>query len=127
MYALLTGSMLYNIESRYYRTVPFISIRLFNLHILYPFYDLKEQDVSNQVTKGLTAFIDPHYKNRTIAEAKLAEIIPQCWIYEPNQRIDIIQLVDFLRDAVQENRGRERLLHMTSEFLAKSVLPVVKK
>lgn len=70
---------------------------------MYPFYDSNEQDVSNKVTKGLTAFIDPRYMNRTFAEAKLAEIIPQCWIYDAKQRIDIIQLVDALRNAVREN------------------------
>jgi hypothetical protein len=91
---------------------------------VYPFYDSKEKEVPNKVTKGLTGFIDPRFMNRSFAEAKLAEIIPQCWIYDVKQRIDIIQLVDFLRNAVRENNDRERVLHVASEL---GVLPVVNK
>ena len=67
-----------------------------------------EQAVSKKITEGLTGFIDPRYMNRSFAEAKLAEIIPQCWIYDVKQRIDIIQLVEFLRIAVRENVDLER-------------------
>ena len=86
---------------------------------MYPFYDSNEQDVPKKVTKGLTGFIDPRYMNRTFAEAKLAEIILRCWIYDTKQRIDIIQLVDFLRNAVRENSAREGLLRIASESLGK--------
>ena len=75
---------------------------------MYPFYDSVEQAVPRKVIEGLTGFIDPRYTNRSFAEAKLAEIIPRCWIYDAKQRIDIIHLVNFLRLAVQENGERTR-------------------
>ena len=56
------------------------------------------------IKNGTTAFIDPRYNERSFAESKLVEIIPQCWIYDPRQRIDIFRLVDFLRIAVEESK-----------------------
>jgi hypothetical protein len=58
------------------------------------------------VKNGKTANIDHRYEERSFAESKLVEIIRQCWTYDPRQRIDIFQLVDFLRQAVQENKIR---------------------
>jgi hypothetical protein len=70
---------------------------------VYPLYDAAEQAVPKKIINGLTGFIDPRYTNRSFEEAKLAELIPQCWIYDAKQRIDIIQLVDFLRIAMEES------------------------
>jgi len=53
------------------------------------------------------AFIDPRYRKRTYAEGALVEIIEECWIYEPEDRADIFEVVDFLRDAVEENSRLE--------------------
>ena len=96
----------------------------FHIFVVYPFYDSKYQDVPQKVSKGMTAYLDPRYMNRTFAEAKLMEIIPQCWIYNAQQRIDIITLVEYLRNAVRENRAREHLLH---QFGKVAVLPVLNK
>jgi Uma2 family endonuclease len=63
---------------------------------------------------GMTAFIDPRYKQRSFAESKLAEIIPQCWIYDPNQRIDIFQLVNLLRIANEVNKLYENITMIKS-------------
>jgi hypothetical protein len=49
-------------------------------------------------------YIDPRYKERSFAEAKLIEIMKQCWTYERRNRIDVFTLVDLLRDAVEKNR-----------------------
>ena len=77
---------------------------------MYPFYTLTEDETQEMVKNGTTAYIDPRFKERSFAESKLAEIISQCWIYDPLQRIDIFQLVNFLYSAVQENKLRETLL-----------------
>lgn len=71
---------------------------------VYPFYSLTEVETQGMVMNGTTAFIDPRYKERSFAESKLVEIIPQCWIYDPRQRINIFRIVDFLRNAVQESK-----------------------
>jgi len=34
----------------------------------------------------------------------LAELIPKCWVYDPDKRIDIFELVEQLRAAVQAIR-----------------------
>lgn len=97
------------------------------LFVVYPFYDSNEEDVAPKVTKGLTAPIDPRYMDRTFAEAKIAEIIPQCWIYDAKQRIDIVYLANFLRSAVRENRYHEQALRKASELRDGVVVPVVNK
>ena len=61
------------------------------------------------VMNGTIAYIDPRYRARSFAESKLVDIIPQCWTYDPRHRIDIFQLVNILRDAVEENKLREAL------------------
>jgi hypothetical protein len=77
---------------------------------VYPFYTLTEEETQEMVKNGTTAFIDPRYMERSFAESKLVEIIPLCWIYDPRQRIDIFQLVDLLRTAVDENQHRMKEL-----------------
>ena len=52
---------------------------------------------------GETAFIDPRFQDRSFAEGKLAEIIPLCWAYDPDDRIDIFELIRLLRKALKEN------------------------
>jgi hypothetical protein len=69
---------------------------------VYPFYNITEQEVPMKVKHHYTPFIDPRYQERSLAEAKLTEIIPLCWAYDPSQRIDIFQLADLLRAALQE-------------------------
>jgi hypothetical protein len=110
MYSLLTGSkyFIFNEMFRFCFTHP---SRLPNNVIcnwspikVYPLYDSTEEELQNKLKKGMTAFIDTRYKERSFAEAKLVEIIPLCWTYDPNQRIDIFQLVIILRKAVQENQ-----------------------
>lgn len=64
------------------------------------------------IKNGTTAYIDPRYQERSFAESKLVEIIPQCWTYDPRQRIDIFQLVNFLRNAVHENKLWETILNI---------------
>ena len=73
---------------------------------LCPFYDTEEDSVvQNRVKNGLKAFIDPRYfKERSLAEAKLAEIINRCYAYKPEDRPSVFEVVEFLRDALKEIR-----------------------
>lgn len=73
-----------------------------------PFYMLSLEKLKEAVMHGKTAFIDPRFQKRSFAESKLAEIIPLCWRYDPRQRIDIFQLVDLLRNAVEENKAHQK-------------------
>ena len=57
--------------------------------------------------KGETAFIDPRYRQRSKEEAKLVEIIEKCFLFEPEKRISIFDIVRMLEDAIDECIGRE--------------------
>ena len=83
---------------------------------MFPFYEEKhDRDVQEKIKANVTAFIDPRYKDRSFAEAKLVDLIRLCWVSDPDQRIDIFQLAKLLRTAVKMNSEQEaqklRLLH----------------
>ena len=61
-------------------------------------YNPKEKMIKKE-----TAYIDPRYRNRTYAESALVEIMEECWTYDPDERVDIFEVVEFLREAVEEN------------------------
>jgi hypothetical protein len=74
---------------------------------LYPFYNTIDQHkVAKKIKNGETAVVDPRFHNRSFAEGKLAEIIPLCWEFDPDKRIDIFHLVELLREAYKENQQR---------------------
>lgn len=54
------------------------------------------------VIGGETAFIDPRYRNRSLAESKLVEIIEKCWEYDPSKRPTVFSVVDFLKEALRK-------------------------
>jgi hypothetical protein len=60
-------------------------------------------DQQQKVIGGKTAFVDPRYKARSYAEAKLVEIMEKCWEFDPDQRIDMFEVVRLLREVVSEN------------------------
>jgi hypothetical protein len=49
-----------------------------------------------------TAYIDARWKDHSLAEGKLAEIIPRTWATDPSERASIFELVALLRDAIKE-------------------------
>jgi serine/threonine protein kinase len=75
-----------------------------------------EMETTTPVKKALkakkTAYIDPRWKDQSFPERKLAEIIPRCWIFNPDERITINELVAFLKDAVEEY---EKILERETE------------
>lgn len=108
MYSLLTGCTLFSTSpssDRFAHVCRFLTSLLCNA--VSPFYDTAYSEVAKKVAANQTAFIDPRYKDRSFADAKLAEIIPMCWSYDPNDRIDIFRLVELLRTAVKKISVRE--------------------
>jgi serine/threonine protein kinase len=74
---------------------------------LEPLWEFEEEGhgydkVKAEIKKGTNATIDPRFKKRSLAEAKLAEIIPQMRAYKPEDRPSIFEVVDFLAKAVEE-------------------------
>lgn len=77
MYSLLTGLMVFH--------------NIFNI-----------EEVQYRIRMGETPFIDPRYKKRSVAEAKLAEIIERCYEYDEKDRPSIFEVIDLLWQAIGE-------------------------
>ena len=54
------------------------------------------------VAEGEKPYIDSRYKERSLAEAKLVEIIEKCHEYFEINRPSIFEVVDFLSEALEE-------------------------
>lgn len=75
---------------------------------LHPFYhiaDLDSEDYERRVKDLEKPFIDPRYRNRSAVEAKFVELMEKAWIFEPEKRISIFEILKELR-AVQASLGR---------------------
>ena len=77
MYGLLTGLMVFHEAAHY-------------------------GEVQHRVGLGEKAYIDPRYKERSLAEAKLIEIIDRCHEYYQEDRPSIFEVVDLLSQALEE-------------------------
>jgi len=76
MYGLLTGLMVFHEINTY-------------------------EEVQHLVGLGEKAFIDPRYKDRSLAEAKIVEIIEKCHEYYEEERPSIFEVVDLLWEALE--------------------------
>jgi len=56
-----------------------------------------------QLLSGKLAYIDPRYRDRSPAEAKLVDLIHQCFQWDPATRPSIFEVVSYLRDAANDN------------------------
>mmetsp|Transcript_21509 Transcript_21509/g.45988 ORF Transcript_21509/g.45988 Transcript_21509/m.45988 type:complete len:314 (-) Transcript_21509:288-1229(-) len=72
---------------------------------LWNFYDTDDDGVvQKKLIDGGVAYIDPRYRERSFGERKLVELVEKCWVYDPGERISIFEAVNFLRDAIEENK-----------------------
>lgn len=72
---------------------------------LWVYYENKDDAVvQEKVKSAVLPFIDERYKyNRTYAERSLVQAIELCLKHDPDERVSIFQLVQFLRNAVALN------------------------
>jgi serine/threonine protein kinase len=78
---------------------------------LWPFYDVTDdrvEEVHEMVRNGKTPFVDSRYRNRSLEEAILVEIMEDCWSYNPKDRPDMISIVNRLH-AVKAHIKRQNL------------------
>lgn len=52
-------------------------------------------------------YIDPRWRTRSYVEGKLVEIMEKCWMYDPDERIDIFEAVRLLREVLKESKRRK--------------------
>jgi hypothetical protein len=70
---------------------------------LEPFWDEEDWDrIKERVKMGEKAPIDPRYRQRSLAESKLVEVIDWCHEFDPQNRPSIFDVVQFLRNATEE-------------------------
>jgi len=71
---------------------------------LWNYYDYSDDDklVQEMVNKNTLPFIDPRYKNHTFGEGVLVRLLERCFVYEPDDRADIFEIVHILRVAMRE-------------------------
>lgn len=87
---------------------------------LVPFYEtlgeVDEDDdidkaVVSKIKKGRMPYLDPRYKNHSLPEAILTDVIRACYTYDPEERITIFEAVDRLQSAVDDliiSKGKSR-------------------
>lgn len=66
-----------------------------------------EKGVIELVKRGRLPFLHPKWALRSFAESQLTEIIRDCLVFEPEERMSIADLVQRLRQATWENRRRD--------------------
>jgi hypothetical protein len=62
------------------------------------------------VIAGKIPYIDPRYRARSYLEGKLVEIMEQCWEYKRRKRLNIFEVVEFLRHVKVEAEKNEELV-----------------
>jgi hypothetical protein len=71
---------------------------------LSPHYGNSVDKVQEFVKEGkVMPYISNRFRNGTVGEKRLAELIDECWLYNPDERIDVFRLVRRLRDALEEH------------------------
>mmetsp|Transcript_32250 Transcript_32250/g.94946 ORF Transcript_32250/g.94946 Transcript_32250/m.94946 type:complete len:622 (-) Transcript_32250:116-1981(-) len=73
---------------------------------LWPHYFDNSEAAQLKVMKGKMPYIDKRWKDNSFAEGQLVRAIEMCLHLDPDDRSDIFAIVNFLRDAVDENRRR---------------------
>jgi serine/threonine protein kinase len=69
---------------------------------LYPYYDaISAPKLQEMVEAGKKPFVDDRYRNRSMVEGRLVEIMEPCWAFDPKDRVDIFEIVAHLRETQQ--------------------------
>ena len=62
------------------------------------YYDMTDSDEVQEATKKGPPYIDPRYKSRSFIEGRMVEIMNQCHKLNPRERVDIFEVVRYLRE-----------------------------
>jgi serine/threonine protein kinase len=66
---------------------------------LYPYYDETDEDaIGEMAIAGVPPYIDPRYKERSFIETRLVAIMESCHEFEPSDRVDIFEVVQYLKE-----------------------------
>jgi hypothetical protein len=66
---------------------------------LKPYYNETDEEVIQGLAmKGIPPYLDPRYKTRSYIEGRLVEIMNQCHKLQPEQRVNVFEVVQFLHE-----------------------------
>jgi hypothetical protein len=70
---------------------------------LEPFWEEEDWDwVKERIKMGEKAPLDQRYREQSLPESKLVEVIDWCHEFDPQKRPSVFDVVQFLRDAMEE-------------------------
>ena len=76
---------------------------------LWPFYDWSDyQYIQHKLLNRERTYVDPRWRTRSFIEGKLVEIMERTWEHDPNSRISIFEVVDFLKETKREYQASHR-------------------
>ena len=59
--------------------------------------------VQKRLVKGEKPFIDPRYKERSVAERVLVRVLQRSWAFNPDDRITIFEALQRLEQAIVQS------------------------
>ena len=72
---------------------------------LWPFYDDGEEQeelTQRRIANGEKPYVDARYRNRSLAEGILVQVMEACWAYRPQDRPSMTQVIQMLHKTVIE-------------------------
>lgn len=73
---------------------------------LVPFYERGTREEALKANKyGDVPYVDPRYRNRSLIEGRLVDVMEPCYRYRPQDRTSIFQVVEHLRETVRLYEG----------------------
>jgi len=80
---------------------------------LIPYYHKSStEEAFKAIVDGEEPYVDPRYRNRSIIERRLVEIMEKCWKHDEHDRPTISEVIQHLRETA-------RLANVSSKYLAK--------
>lgn len=74
---------------------------LTGLWVFYHYPDIEQKDLEKKILDAETPYLDPRYKGRDWIQDRLILIMERCWEYEADKRVDIFEVVSFLRHTLE--------------------------
>uniref|UniRef100_A0A7S3PTU5 Protein kinase domain-containing protein n=1 Tax=Chaetoceros debilis TaxID=122233 RepID=A0A7S3PTU5_9STRA len=74
---------------------------LTGLFVFYQYPDIHQKDLEKKILDGEKPYLDPRYKGRDWIQDRLILIMERCWEFEPDERVDIFEIVSFLRHTLE--------------------------
>lgn len=67
---------------------------------LFPYYELgdSEKEANRKVKQGVHPYVDTRYRNRSVVERELIDVMERCWEFDPDSRVSSFEVVSRLRN-----------------------------